>query len=50
MKTQKFTFETVRELQIKQAELKTIHGEESVVFNYGTFEKFNYSLTVHIFN
>ncbi len=50
MKTQKFTFETVQELQAKQAELKNIHGEENVVFNYGAFEKFNYNLTVHIFN
>lgn len=50
MTTQKFTFETVKELQAKKLELKTIHGEENVVFNYGTFEKFNYNLTANIFN
>jgi len=50
MTTQKFTFETVQELQAKQSELKNIYGEENVVFNYGTFEKYNYNLTVHIFN
>lgn len=50
MKTQKFTFETVQELQAKQSELKATHGEKNVVFNYGTFEKFNYNLTAHIFN
>lgn len=50
MTTTKFTFDTVKELQEKQTELKNIYGEENLVFNYGTFEEFNYNLTVHIFN
>jgi hypothetical protein len=50
MKTQKFTFDTVQEVQSKQYELKSIHGEENVITCYGTFEKYNYNVTFSIFN
>ena len=49
MTTQKFTFETIEEVQAKKLELQSIYGEENITWTYGTFEKYNYNVNFNIF-
>ena len=50
MTTQKFTLNTIEEVNATKNQFKEKYGEENLVFNYGTFEEFNYNITIHIFN
>jgi len=50
MKTEKFTFNTIQEVQAKQADLKNIYGEENVITSIGSSEEYNYTVTFSVFN